>query len=152
MIKKLMMAIAMVMTVGMAYAADKTTSMKSVTEHGDLLIDYLEDDKKLEVVRIEYDLIFSSDNVKSIIRNFSKGYTYYIMGFADDRVKDLDLELYRKNASGDWEFLDKDTETDSTPVLVYNITQSGEYMIRVKAASFAGTSKGAHYGLIIAHD
>lgn len=149
--KFLMTALAMMMLFGMSYAADKSTSMKSLTAHGDALVSYFEDDKDLEVVRIEYDIIFS-DNAKALTRNFSKGYTYYIMGFADDRVKDLDLELYRKNSSGEWEFVDKDTETDSTPVLIYSVSQSGEYMIRIKAPSFSSGNKAAHYGLIIAHD
>lgn len=115
------------------------------------MITYFEDEKDLEVVRIEYDLIFA-DNAKTLTRYFSKDYTYYIMGFADDRVKDLDLELYRKSSSGEWELVEKDTEVDSTPVLIYSVPQSGEYMIRIKAPSFVTGNKAAHYGLIVAHD
>ncbi len=49
------------------------------------------DTEGAEIVRIEYDLIFSS---KESYRNLTSDWEYAIIGFADNGVKDLNMKLY----------------------------------------------------------
>lgn len=124
-------------------------SMGSAHSKGERFLNMLVDEHDQEVVRIEYDLIFSSP--KETIRNFSEGYTYTIFAFADEGVDDLDLVLYKKSGSS-WVEVAKDVKSDDTPVVTYKPTSSGEYKIAVKVYKFASGYDRTIYGLFVSHE
>src|SRR5690554_4070526 len=49
-------------------------------------------DKSLTVVRVEYDHIYTATQVSS--RRLYKDVNYYILGYADNNVEDLDIAIY----------------------------------------------------------
>ena len=123
--------------------------MSDIHSDGQAIIQLLES-KDLEVVRVEYDLIWNSP--KEIIRSLSDKYTYAIGAHADNnRVDDLDIKVYRKSGS-QWVLVAKDTDSDSTPMVYVKPESSGEYKIVISVYKFKSNYNIAHYGLFVAHD
>jgi hypothetical protein len=144
-----MILAAMLLTVATTVnAQDAETTMQDIYEQGLGMVKYLEEEANQEIVRIEYDLVFDS---KETIRNLSSSYTYTVVAFADDRVEDLDITIYKKSGSS-WTQVTKDTETDNTPVVQITPKEAGEYKVKITAYKFAEGYSGAHYGMIISHE
>ena len=108
------------------------------------------DDEGKEIVRIEYDLIFSK---KVTYRDLSSDWEYTIVGFADDGVKDLDLKLFEwDDLLEQWTEVASDALEDNYPVMTYKPSVSAQYKIEVIVYSFHEGYSAARYGLIIYHD
>lgn len=129
-------------------AFSQGVSMKDIYAKGETLLNYLEDEYGYEVVHMEYDIITSS---KTITRRLTTPYTYTIVGFADDRVKDLDIIVYQRKGNA-WKEVKRDEEEDSTPVVSFKPTASGDYRIEIKVYKYNPGASAAHYGLIFSHD
>ena len=128
--------------------AQNETTMQDIHQKGTNLIEYLEEKHNQEIVRIEYDIVFTT---KETIRVLSEDYEYQILGFADHRVEDLDITVYKKVGT-EWIQVAKDTDSDNTPMLTVKPTSTREYKIEVSAYKFKEGFSAAHYGLIICHD
>ena len=129
-------------------AGDYSTTMSPIMSKGEDLVRYIEDELKMEIVRMEYDIL---RNTKTTTRVLSQGWTYTIVAFGDFRFKDIDVKVYR-NYQGSWELVGKDN--DASEIAVVNITPSynEEYLIEISAYSFKPGYEVGHYGLIIAHE
>ena len=108
------------------------------------------DEEGSEIVRIEYDLVFSS---KESFRNLTDDWEYTIIGFADDGVKDLDLKVYVYDDLLDkWSFVTKDASSDSYAVVVVKPEVSARYKVEVIVYEFEEGYTAARYGLLYVHD
>jgi len=131
-----------------ASAQNSETTMQDIYEKGGQLVKMLEETYDQEIVRIEYDLLFDT---KETSRGFNSSYEYTVLAFADHRVEDLDITVYKKSGSS-WVQVVKDTETDNTPLVQFRPTSGAQYKIEIKAYKFAQGYSAAHYGVIISHD
>ena len=71
--------------------------------------------------------------------------------FGDDRISDIDVELYRYNGS-DWVLVKKDNDSSSRAVVSYTPSTTARFKVVVKAYSFKSGYSVGHYGLIFCHD
>lgn len=111
---------------------------------------YMLDTMGKEVVHIEYDLIRDTKEVRRVL---STDWTYTIVAFADDGVKDIDLKLYEWDALREvWVEVASETKTDAVALINYTPSQNQEYKVEVKAYSFHEGYDVARYGLIYYHD
>lgn len=108
------------------------------------------DNEGAEIVRIEYDLIFSS---KETFRNLSSDWEYSIIGFADDGVKDLDIKLYEyDDLLEKWSLVVEDNSSDAYSVVSYKPPVDALYKVEVIVYEFEESYSAARYGLMIVHE
>jgi len=103
-----------------------------------------------EIVRIEYDLIFSS---KETFRNLTSDWEYSIIGFADNGVKDLDVKLYEYDELLDsWTLVAKDASDESYAIVTYRPAVTSMYKVEIIVYEFKPGYSAARYGLMFVHD
>jgi len=116
---------------------------------GASLVDKFDSDS-LEIVRIEYDLVFTS---KESFRNLSADWEYSIIGFADEGVKDLDVKVWEYDDLLDkWTMVAEDAATDSYAVAKVKPTKDALYKVEVIVYSFNEGYNVARYGLMYVHN
>ncbi len=128
--------------------ADYSTSMRPIMDKSEEIVDMIEDDLDMEIVRIEYDILSST---KTTIRTLSSDWEYGIVAFGDYRFKDIDVKVYKK-VDGYWSLVEEDMDTSSIAVVNIKPSYTAEYKIEIKAYSFEEGYSVGHYGLIIAHE
>lgn len=134
---------------GALIAADEYTTMKGMVEDLAEYVEYLEDEMNQEIVNLHVDIIF--EGPESYMRPLSSDWTYLITAFADWRVADLDIIVY-KDVDGEWVEIERDEETDNYPTVVVEPTSNATYLIEIDVYSFVEGYTAAHYGLIISHE
>ena len=108
------------------------------------------DNEGAEIVRIEYDLIFSS---KETYRNLSSDWEYTIIGFADNGVKDLDIKLYEyDDLLEKWKLVAEDKSTEAYAIVNYKPYVSALYKVKIVVYEFYEGYTAARYGLMFVHD
>ena len=108
------------------------------------------DDEGLEIVRIEYDLVFTSTET---YRNLTTDWEYMIVGFADDGVKDLDVKVYEYDDLLDkWSLVAEDSSTESYAIVSLQPESAGLYKVEVIVYEFYEGYTAARYGLMFVHD
>lgn len=108
------------------------------------------DDQGNEIVRTEYDLIFTS---KDSFRNLTSDWEYTIVGFADNGVKDLDLKLYVWDESDEkWVFVNEDKDSESYAIIKVKPPVSALYKVEVIVYKFHEGYNAAQFGLLYVHD
>ena len=112
------------------------------------LIEYIENELNMEIVRMEFDILSSS---KTTLRTLSAGWTYSIVAFGDYRFKDIDVSVYY-NDGGNWVLVEKDQDASEMAVVTITPKYTSDYFIEIKAYSFVQGYEIGHYGLIIAHE
>ena len=132
-----------------AYAIDEGASMKDILSTMKEYVEYLEDSLSQEIVHMHADII--TDDGITFTRTLHKGWTYGIAAFADWRVKDLDITIY-KDLDGEWKEVAKDGKADNHPVVSISPSATGQYLIKLTVYKFSGEYTGAHYGMIIFHE
>ena len=116
---------------------------------GAALVDQFDTDGK-EIVRIEYDLVFTS---KESFRNLSADWEYSIIGFADGGVKDLDVKVYEYDDLLDkWTLVAEDASSESYAMATIKPTKDALYKVDVIVYSFNEGYDVARYGLMYVHD
>jgi len=125
------------------------TSMMPIT--GDVLplIQYIEDTMKLEIVRLEYDLIFP-DKSKFSYRTLYKGWKYGIFVIGDYRIKKININLYVKE-NNEWKLFSRSNSETYVARLNVEPYEIKEYAIEITANEIADGYKAGHYSLIIFH-
>lgn len=111
------------------------------------IIEKIESDG-MEIVRMEYDIL---KDEKTTYRFMQEGWTYRVFAFGDYRVKDIDVEVYKK-VGEDWSLVNKDNDASSAALVTIKPFYTGMYMIKVKGYKYISGSNGCHYGLIIFHE
>lgn len=125
------------------------TKSYPIYKTGALLVDKF-DSEGSEIVRIEYDLVFSS---KETFRNLSPDWEYNIIGFADDGVKDLDVKVYEyDDLLEKWSLVAEDKSSDAIAVVSVQPTASVMYKVEVIVYEFHEGYTAARYGLMFVHD
>ncbi|MEO1715181.1 MAG: hypothetical protein AAFU60_17775 [Bacteroidota bacterium] len=115
---------------------------------GKLVKDF--DEQGAEIVRIEYDLIFSA---KDSYRILSPDWEYIIVGFADEGVKDLNLKLYVWNSETKaWDFVTEDTSQEVYGFITVKPEARAEYKVEIIAETFHEGYTAARYGLLYLHE
>jgi hypothetical protein len=112
-------------------------------------VEYLEDSLDQEIVHMQADII--SDEGTTFTRTLHDGWTYGVAAFADWRVNDLDITVY-KDVDGEWVEIQSDDETDNTPSVVITPSQTGIYLLSLDVYEFAEEYTAAHYGMLIYHE
>ena len=108
------------------------------------------DNEGAEIVRIEYDLIFSS---KETFRNMTSDWEYTIIGFADDGVKDVDVKLYEYDELLEkWKLVAEDKSSEAYAVVNYKPAVTALYKVEVIVYEFHEGYTAARYGLMFVHD
>lgn len=103
-----------------------------------------------EIVRIEYDLVFSS---KETSRNLSADWEYTIIAFADDGVKDLDIKVSVYDDLLDaWTQVAEDNSVESYSIVTVKPPVDALYKVEVIAYQFNEGYTAARYGLMFVHD
>lgn len=103
-----------------------------------------------EIVRIEYDLVFSSTDT---FRDLSPDWEYNIIGFADKGVKDLDLKVLQYDAmKGEWIVLGSDVSNNSYASVIIRPNRVDTYKIQISVYAYFEGYTAARYGLIIVHN
>ena len=126
---------------------EKGTSMEPILAAADPLVEEIEDGG-YEIVRMEYDLIFSK---KSTYRKLFDGWTYGIAAFGDYRIKDIDVTVYRE-IRGRWEKVEEDAEDDDVATVSITPRRDEEYKIEISVYKFNKGYTVGHYGLMIFHE
>jgi hypothetical protein len=104
--------------------------------------------EKVEIVRIEFDLLFDS---KVSYRTLSKGYTYGILAWGDYRIQTLVVRIYKK-VDGEWKYFADGNETGNASTIKFETTATEEYKFEIKLLQFAQGYQAGHYGLIVFHN
>lgn len=108
------------------------------------------DDLGMEVVKVEYDLIF--DN-KLSYRYLSDSWKYKVIAFADAGVKDLDIYLWEfDKATEEWIKVAEDTGDNAEPFVFHVPKEYTEYSVEIVVDEFYEGYTAARYGLIIVHE
>jgi hypothetical protein len=116
---------------------------------GAQLVDQFDTDGN-EIVRIEYDLVFTS---KETTRNLSADWEYTLVAFADDGVKDLDVKVYSYDDLLDkWTLAGEDNSTESFAIVTVKPPVDALYKVEVIVYEFKEGYTAARYGLMFVHD
>lgn len=108
------------------------------------------DTEGFEIVRIEYDLIFSS---KETFRNLTSDWEYSIIGFADNGVKDLDVKVYEYDELLEkWNLVDEDKSTEAYAIVNLKPSITALYKVEVIVYEFYEGYSAARYGLMFVHE
>lgn len=108
------------------------------------------DNEGKEIVRIEYDLVFSS---KETFRNLTSDWEYSIIGFADNGVKDLDVKLYEYDELLEtWKLVAEDKSAEDHATVSYKPIVDALYKVEVIVYEFYEGYTAARYGLMFVHD
>ena len=111
------------------YASCDTAETKILATYLALELRYNADYR--DTVRVGY---ISEGGYRTINTTFIRGNTYFILGAGDGGVRDLDIILYDEN----WNEIDRDTQTDESPIVKVTPKWTGEFHIRVKMYSGSG--------------
>jgi hypothetical protein len=129
------------------------TSMMPIMGDALPLIQYIEDTMKVEIVRLEYDLIFKGSS-KYTYRFLYKGWPKYgVFAIGDYRIKKININVY-VNRNKKWEFVsgtNSDTYVALANVVPKSDVDSEEYAFEIKADEFAEGVKAGHYAILIYH-
>ena len=129
--------------------ADIYTTMQEIVNTMEGYVIFLEDSLNQEIVHFQADII--GEDGKSFSRTFHEGWTYGITAFADWRVTDLDITIY-KDVDGQWVELESDDAVDNHPTVTIVPSSTGIYLIELGVYSFAEDYTVAHYGMLIYHE
>ncbi len=125
----------------------KATSMMPIMGDALPVIQYIEDTMNVEIVRIEYDLIFDK---KVTYRTLYKGWKYGIVVIGDYRIKKINVHLY-KYVNDDWQFIRSGKGEDYFSLVNEEPQEKGDYLMQITADEFEEGYKAGHYSIIIYH-
>lgn len=125
------------------------TSMMPIMGDALPLIQYLEDTMQVEIVRIEYDLIFK-ETAKYTYRFLHKGWKYGIFAVGDYRVEQIKLSLFVKE-NNEWKFVTETTTSDYFARIDIEPEDTKEYAVEIKALKFKDGYKAGHYAILVYH-
>lgn len=129
-------------------AQDDGTTMVPIMEKTQSFVNYVENEMKQEIVRIEMDILTKT---KTTFRNLQEGYTYQIMAYGDYRFKDIDVAVYRWDGS-EWKIMNKDSDDNGLAIVTIIPTTTADYKIEITAFKFNEGYTAGHYGLIVCHE
>ncbi len=146
--RKLKVYVASIAILQLLNAPAKAQDIYPVYRQAETYITFLQE-KEYEIVRIEYDLLFSS---KSSVRTLTSAYNYGIIAFGDkNAIESVDLIVYRKSGD-DWIEEARDIVSPEFASVVLRPERNDEYRFEVKVRKFKTGFTGGYYGIIVFHD
>jgi hypothetical protein len=127
------------------------TSMKPVVGEMQDIIDTFEQDS-LEIVHIEFDLIFA-DRTREVFRTLYSGYTYGVFVYGDYRIKQLGVNLYKKDGDN-WIWVKSgkvDSNSNTTSVLL-EIDETNQYKVELISNEMEEGYTAGHYAMYLFHN
>ena len=132
----------------MLFAQDIDLSMGEFIETISESIQLIETDYGQEVVRTEFDIIRTS---KETFRTLTDSYEYGIFVIGDDRIKDIDVEVF-KVVDGDWILIKKDDKEDAQALVMIEPSTTAQYKIKISAYEFHEGYEVGFYSLAVFHE
>ena len=129
---------------------EKGTSMQPIVDGLSATISAVEKEGA-EIVRMEFDLIFSTGSKESQ-RWLYPDYTYGIMVWGDYRIKKMAINVYKLNASSEWEFVSTGEMKDFISTAFITPTEKALYKFEIIAPEFYEGWTAGHYGLLLLHN
>ncbi len=130
------------------YAQKEDIYMKSILDAAGPIVNLIERENGQEIVRMEFDIVRDS---KTTFRQLSSDYVYGICAFGDNRIRDIDIKVYRWT-NNQWVLVEKDEDSESLAAVSVAPTSTADYKIVISAYSFEPGCDVGHYGLIIFHE
>jgi hypothetical protein len=130
------------------FAQDIDISMGEFIEETSESIQMIETDYDQEVVRTEFDIIRTS---KETFRYLTDSYEYGIYVMGDDRIQDIDVEVF-KMVDGDWTSIEKDEDEDAQALVMITPSTTAQYKIKISAYSFVEGYEVGFYCLAVFHE
>lgn len=126
------------------------TKSSPLYEVGADYVHYL-DSLGMEIVRIEYDLIFTT---KDSYRYLYSDWEYLLVGFVDNGVKDFTMTLYEYDESEDLWFpvAYSDEAENGLTTLIYKPEETKQFRTVIEIKEFYEGYTAARYGLIYVHE
>jgi len=125
----------------------KGTSMMPIMGDALPVINYIEDTMNVEIVRLEYDLIFDK---KVTYRTLFKGWKYGIVVIGDYRIKKVNVHIYKK-VDEKWDFVRSSNTQNHLAIVNEEPLENGDYLFQIIVDEFAEGYKAAHYSFIVYH-
>jgi hypothetical protein len=131
------------------------TSMMPIMGDALPVIKYIEDTMKVEIVRLEYDLLFKdkSKYTRRYLFKDTRWSSYGIFAIGDYRIKKININVY-VSRNNKWEFVSStksDTYTALAKVVPSEEVASEEYAFEIKADEFVEGYSAGHYAILIYH-
>lgn len=130
-----------------SYAQTSTASITSILSQLQQIIETAEK-RDMEVVRVEADIIRTT---KETYRVLDPSYRYSIIAVGSSRIKDLDIEVYKK-IDGEWTLIQKDDDNQNVAGVEIKPSAYADYKILIKAYAFYEGYDVGHYGLAVIHN
>ncbi len=129
--------------------ADNKSGTSMMPIMGDALpvIQYIEDTMNVEIVRLEYDLIFDK---KITYRTLYKGWKYGIVAIGDYRIKKISVHIYKK-VNEKWDFIRSSEGNNYLAMVNEEPQENGDYLFQIVVDEFAEGFKAGHYSIIVYH-
>jgi len=128
---------------------DDGRSMKPIVQDVYSFIQTVENNGN-EIVKLEFDIV--TTDTKNSYRVLTNSWTYRIVVMGDYRSEDMDLEVYKQLDDGTYEFVTKDSKTESFAVIDITPSKTAWYKFVVKCYKFKPGYTSCHYGLIVFHN
>lgn len=135
------------LTISNAYSQTRSMGSDGILGKLQKIIDTAEE-RDMEVVRIEADIIRTT---KETFRTLDPSFSYSIIAVGSNRIKDLDIEVYKK-VNGSWTLIQKDDDDKSVAGVEVRPSAYAEYKIVVKVYAFHEGYDVGHYGLAVIHN
>lgn len=132
----------------MLFAQNVDISMGEFIEEISEYVQVIETDYGQEVVRTEFDIIRTS---KETYRILTDDYEYGVFVIGDDRIKDIDVKVYKK-VEGDWTLIGQDEEEDAQALVTIEPSTTTQYKIEISAYEFHEGYEVGFYSLIVYHE
>lgn len=132
-----------------AFSQNIYTTMQPVMDSMQSVIKIVEANK-LEIVRIEMDIV-RKDVPKTSFRILTKGYTYRVGVFADWRLEDVDIEIYKQMSDGNYVFVGRDNKVSPIAMVDFTTEETTWYKFVVIGYKFVSPYDSGHYGLVVLH-
>jgi hypothetical protein len=129
---------------------EKQTSMQPIIDGLSATVKAVEGEGA-EIVRMEFDLIFSSSSKESQ-RTLFPDYTYGIMVWGDYRIKKMAVNVYKQSASGNWDFVTTGEMKDFISTAFITPTEKALYKFEIIAPEFYEGYTAGHYGMLLLHN
>ena len=101
------------------------------------------------ITKMNSAMLSKTNNTMSYTATLYSGNDYVVYAFGDNRIKDTDLVVYRKDSSGSWVQVKRDVDTNNLAIVEFHCYTQGEYKFEVKAYEFESDYSRGYYGLII---
>ncbi len=129
---------------------EKGTSMQPIIDGLSGIVSAVEKEGA-EIVRMEFDLIFNTGS-KETQRWLFSDYTYGIMVWGDYRIKNMAVNVYKQNSSGEWDFVTTGEMKNGISTAFITPTEKALYKFEIIAPEFYEGYTAGHYGMLLLHN